>query len=60
MTQIVGTVLVVLLVATLLAREAVVTGVLQAPDWARPRIDLSIAVLAAAFASVVTIHLVTL
>jgi hypothetical protein len=59
-TEILGAVLVTLLVAVLLLREAVGLGLLRAPDPARRTIDGSIVVLATLFATVVAVHLVSL
>lgn len=60
MTQLVGAALAVALVVTLLAREAVATGAIQAPPATRHRLNLTIAALATMFLAVVAFHLLTL
>jgi hypothetical protein len=57
-TQVLGTVLVVLLVGAVLLREAVALGLLSSSPPARRALDGSILVLAASFLAVVGVHLV--
>lgn len=60
MTQLLGTVLVVLLVGTLLLREAVGLGLLRTSMLAKRALNRSIVVLSTAFVAVITLHLVNL
>lgn len=60
MTEVLGGTLVAVLVAVLLAREALSTGLLRASEPVRRGLDVSIPVLVAAFVTVVAVHLIAL
>lgn len=60
MTQVIGGVIVTLLVADLLAQEAIAIGLLRAPDSVRRGLTVSAVALAVGFLVAVGVHLATL